>query len=78
MFIELKRNTDQGVEISNIGWGFLIAESEGCSHLLHKSGVLIIETCYDDFKIVGNNFIAAQKGNVWRLYTLTGRALDVD
>ena len=73
-----KKLTDQGVEISNIGWGFLIAESEGCSHLLHKSGVLIIETCYDDFKIVGNNFIAAQKGNVWRLYTLTGRALDVD
>jgi len=73
-----KKLTAQGVEISNIGWGFLIAESEGCSQLLHKSGVLIIETCYDDFKIVGNNFIAAQKGNVWRLYTLTGRALDVD
>jgi len=73
-----KKIADPGVEITNIGWGFLIAETESCSQLMHKSGALIIPACYDDFKIVGNNFIAAQKGKVWMLYTLVGRLLDVD
>jgi len=73
-----KKLADEGVEITNIGWGFLIAETERCSQLIHKSGALIIQTCYDDFKIVGNNFIAAQKETLWMLYTLAGRLLDVD
>ncbi|MBK7652587.1 MAG: WG repeat-containing protein [Flammeovirgaceae bacterium] len=52
---------DAGTEVTNIGWGFLIAEHEGCKQLMHKSGTLIISACYDDFKVVGNNFIAAKK-----------------
>ena len=68
---------DTGTEVTPIGWGFLIAEHEGCKQLIHKSGALIISDCYDDFKVVGNNFIAAKRVDNWSLFTLTGMLLPV-
>ncbi|MDZ7650532.1 MAG: hypothetical protein U5K54_27195 [Cytophagales bacterium] len=44
---------------------------------MHKSGALIISACFDDFKIVGNNFIAAKRANTWSLFTLAGRVLPI-
>lgn len=68
---------DAGTEVIPIGWGFLIAEQERCKQLIHKSGAIIISACYDDFKVVGNNFIVAKKANMWSLFTLTGRLLPI-
>lgn len=73
-----KKLAESGTEITNIGWGFLIAETKSCSWLIHKSGITIISDCYDDFEIVGNNFIAAKKSKQLKLFTLTGRLLTID
>ena len=73
-----KKLAEPGTEITNIGWGFLIAETKACRWLIHKSGAIIISDCYDDFEIVGNNFIAANKNKQWKLFTLAGRVLNID
>lgn len=73
-----RKLAEPGTAITNIGWGFLIAETNRCSWLIHKSGAVIISDCYDDFEIVGNNFIAAKKNKQWKLFTLTGRLLSID
>lgn len=73
-----KKLAEPGTEITSIGWGFLIAETKTCSWLMHKSGTVLISACYDDFEIVGNNFIAALKNKQWKLFTLTGRLLNID
>lgn len=72
-----KKLTGQGIVISHIGSGFLKAEREGCINLIHKSGVVVISACHTDYKIVGTNFIAAQSDKTWKLFTLTGRPLDI-
>lgn len=68
---------DTGTEVASIGWGFLIADNSKCKQLMHKSGTLIIPACYNDFKVVGNNFIAANRANIWSLFTLVGRLLPI-
>jgi hypothetical protein len=73
-----KKLAEPGTEITSIGWGFLIAETKACSWLMHKSGAILISECYDDFEIVGNNFIAAKKNKQLKLFTLAGRALNID
>ncbi len=72
-----KKLAEQGTVISHIGFGFLKAEHEGCIRLIHKSGTVVIPTCFADYKIVGNNFIAAKKDQTWFLFTLAGRPLDI-
>lgn len=72
-----KRLAEQGTVISHIGSGFMKAERRGCIKLIHKSGVIVISTCHTDYKIVGNNFIAALNGQTWTLFTLTGRPLGI-
>lgn len=72
-----KKIAEQGTVVSSIGFGFLIAEREGCLRLIHKSGTVVIPTCFSDYKIVGNNFIAAKKDQTWFLFTLAGRPLDI-
>ncbi|MEQ1584985.1 MAG: WG repeat-containing protein [Cyclobacteriaceae bacterium] len=72
-----KKLAEQGTVISHIGSGFLKAEREGCIYLMHKSGAIVISACHADYKIVGNNFIAAQNGQTWELFTLSGRPLNI-
>lgn len=73
-----KKLADSGTHITPIGFGFVQAEKNDCRQLLHKSGTKIIADCHAEYKIIGNNFIAARSGEIWQLYTLTGRALEID
>lgn len=73
-----KKLADSGTQVTHIGFGFVQAERNGCSQLIHKSGAKIISTCNTEYKIIGSNFIAARSGRIWKLYTLTGRALEID
>ncbi|MBL7870685.1 MAG: hypothetical protein JNM78_03665 [Cyclobacteriaceae bacterium] len=73
-----KKLAEPDTKITSIGWGFLMAEAKSCRWLIHKSGAVLISDCYDDFEIVGNNFIAAISNKQWKLFTLTGRLLNID
>jgi len=66
-----------GTKITPIGIGFLKSERNGCFQLIHKSGVMIIGSCHEDYKLVGNNFVAAKTKEDWQLFTLTGRLIDM-
>lgn len=66
----------KAAEVNSIGLGFLVESGKGICHtLIHKSGRVIIATCYEEFKVVGTGFLAARKEASWDLYALTGRLL---
>jgi len=73
-----RKLADSGTQVTHIGFGFIQAERNGCSQLIHKSGAKIVSTCNTEYKIIGSNFIAAKSGEIWKLHTLTGRALEID
>jgi hypothetical protein len=73
-----RKLADSGTQVTHIGFGFVQAERNGCRQLIHKSGARIVSSCNDEYKIIGSNFIAAHSGEIWKLYTLTGRALEID
>jgi len=73
-----KKLTNAGVEVSSIGYGFLKISSKNCARVLHKSGLEIVFGCYNDFKIVGGNFIVGYRDAAVDLFTLTGRQLPIN
>jgi hypothetical protein len=73
-----RKLADSGTQVTHIGFGFIQAERNGCRQLIHKSGARIVSACNEEYKIVGSNFIAARSGEIWKLHTLTGRALEID
>lgn len=73
-----KKLATANIEFNTIGSGYAIVKSGSCSQLLHKSGVKIIKECYQTFKLIDNNFIAAFTGKEWHVYTLVGRKLSLD
>jgi len=70
-----KKIANPSTPIQGIGSGFLTLEDAGCLTLMHKSGRTIIRDCYEEFKLVDDNFIAAKKDGVFTLFTLAGRML---
>lgn len=72
-----KKLADAGTEVTSIGYGFLTLEMENCVQVIHKSGLSIIPSCYQNFKLAGGNFIVAYRDEEADLFTLTGRPLVV-
>ncbi len=72
-----KKLTEAGTEVVSIGYGFLKASHKNCTQLIHKSGLRVVPTCYNDFKVVGGNFIVGYRQEEVDLFTLTGRLLPV-
>lgn len=70
-----KKLAEANVEFNSIGGGFATIKSGSCTQLMHKSGAKIINSCYQSFKLIGNNFIAAYTGSEWHVFTLVGRKL---
>ena len=62
-------------EISDLGHGFLIIDTDTCTSVVHKTGFIAGESCSQNAKIVGGKFLALQKDSQWSLWTLTGRLL---
>lgn len=73
-----KKLAEGDVEFNAIGNGYVIVKSELCSQLMHKSGVRIINTCYQSFKLIDNNFISAFTGSAWHVFTLVGRKVPLE
>lgn len=73
-----KKLADATAEVTSIGYGFLKTSKSDCIQLIHKSGLKIIDNCYDDFKIVGGSFIVGYKNAEADLFTLTGRLLPIN
>ena len=61
--------------LQSVGFGFLSAKQGSCLQLIHKSGRMIIRDCYDEYKILDDNFIVAKRNGFVTLFTLTGRQL---
>jgi len=72
-----KMIASSGASLHAIGAGFLEVKQQGCLQLFHKSGRIIIDECFEGYKMVDDNFIAARRGEQFILYTLTGRKLPV-
>lgn len=71
-----KKLADVGAVVS-LGYGFLKTGNQNCAQVIHKSGLEIVSGCYDDFKIVGGNFIVGYRDTTADLLTLTGRTLPI-
>lgn len=72
-----KKLADAESEVTSIGYGFLVVEKEDCVQLIHKSGLAIVSSCYDDFKIAGGHFIVGYRNQKADLFTLSGRHLEI-
>ncbi len=72
-----KKLADATAQVTSLGLGFLKVENKNCTQLIHKSGLTIIATCYDDFKLAGENYIVAFRNKEADLFTLTGRHLGI-
>lgn len=70
-----KKLAEPETELMSIGYGFLKSKSKECIQLIHKSGLVLVPGCHSEFKMVGTNFLAGEKGKEWTLFTLTGRPL---
>ncbi len=61
--------------INSIGSGFLTHNENNCLQLIHKSGRVIVSDCFEEYKLIDDNFIAARRNGYYTVYTLTGRSL---
>jgi hypothetical protein len=70
-----KKLANHTASVHTIGSGFLMVDDQNCMKLIHKSGKVIIDDCFDDYEMVDDNFIAALRDDYYTLYTLAGRPL---
>jgi hypothetical protein len=63
------------VKVGRIGKGFLKINTLSCVKVIHYSGLNIFNTCFQDVKIIGSNYLALRKENRWALSALTGKIL---
>ncbi len=70
-----RKIADHTSVIQTIGAGFLTVSETGCLTLIHKSGRKIIADCYEEFKMIDDNFISARKNGLLTIFTLTGKRL---
>ncbi len=75
LFSRSGKKISDSQEMRALGFGFLEIGKQNCLQLIHKSGRIILSGCYDGFKLVGAHFLAARKGALWQLFTLSGRLL---
>ncbi len=61
--------------VEDLGFGLLLIETEGCQHLIHKSGFKLTPKCIIDARIVANQFVAIQDDKGWSLHAFNGRRL---
>ena len=62
-------------EIDDLGYGFLLITKASCSSLVHKSGRLLSNDCFDDARIIGGRFLAVAMEGKWALWSFAGRLL---
>ena len=62
-------------EVSDLGIGFLKIKTGDYYGLIHKAGFTFADSI-EDARILNKRYVALRQEGVWKLYTLTGRALD--
>lgn len=60
--------------MDDLGYGFIMIETSGCSIVIHKSGFKVAD-CVDDARILDGRIFAIKKNEAWSLYALNGRKL---
>ena len=70
-----KKIASYTASLHSIGSGFLSIDERDCLQLIHKSGRVIIADCYETYKMIDDNFIAARQNGYYTLYTLAGRKI---
>lgn len=61
--------------VDDLGFGFLILETDRGTEVIHKSGFAPLGFSVEDAKIINGKVIAAKLRDKWGLFTLTGRKL---
>ncbi len=62
-------------EIEPLGYGLMKVNTATCVKVVHYSGFMVGEECFQDAKLLRKNLLALQKNNRWSVWTLTGRKL---
>ena len=70
-----KKIASYTASLHSIGSGFISSDERDCLQLIHKSGRVIIADCYEAYKMIDDNFIAARQNGYYTLYTLAGRKI---
>lgn len=70
-----KKIASYTASLHSIGSGFISIDEQNCLQLIHKSGRVIISDCYEEYKMIDDNFIAARRNGYYTLYTLAGRKI---
>jgi len=63
------------LELEDLGSGFLLIEGEECSHILHKSGYMPLDTCVEDARVLNGAMLALKREGKWGVITFTGLTL---
>jgi hypothetical protein len=61
--------------LDDLGHGFILIETKGCSRVLHKSGFSVGDDCIQEAKMLNGKLLALRKDNRWSVWTLAGRML---
>jgi outer membrane protein assembly factor BamD (BamD/ComL family) len=69
-------DTGHFTALDDIGFGFVLAETEKGYRLFHKSAGTIFSHV-DDARLLDGRFLAVKTDTLWSLHTLTGRKLNV-
>ncbi len=62
-------------EVAELGIGFLKIKTGGHVKIIHKAGFVFADSV-QEARVLSKRYLAIQKNNLWRLFTLTGRQLD--
>lgn len=65
-------------EVTDLGYGFLEIETQGCHRVVHKTGFIVGDSCVDRARMVAGRFIATQSEAGWSLWTLAGHRIFPD
>ena len=63
------------VSVEDLGFGFLLLETDDGSELIHKSGLVPLNFSVQDAEVLSGSVIAVKIGGKWGLFTFTGRKL---
>lgn len=59
----------------DLGYGFIKLNDSSCTHVLHKSGRIIIADCIQDAAVLDGRFLLVTKNNRVGLFALNGRMI---
>lgn len=61
--------------VEDLGAGFLLIQSDVCTHVVHKTGFIPLDSCVQNARMLSGRLLAIRTNDHWSVRTLAGRLL---